>query len=303
VVATRIFRAIVLGLAVFASGPIAAQESRTISHELGTTEITGRPIRVVALEFSFIQALVELGVTPVGITDDSQPARIEQLLGRNIEYSSVGTRLEPNLELISRLQPDLIVADLRRHAGIYETLSSIAPTIVLNSWDGSYQDIKDSIVTIADALGEKTAGEKLVADHEARMKALAAKIPVGDKRRFLLAVAATDSLALHTSSSFSGSVFLALGLTPALVADAPTEGGVGLERLVAVNPDVLLVATEPGTATVFEQWRDNTAWSNIAAVRNGLLYHVDRNQYARFRGLGTAELIARDIVTKVYGAQ
>lgn len=281
-----------------------AQEARTITHQLGTTDITGTPTKVVALEYSFIQALNAIGVTPVGIADDDQPARIEQLLGKKIDYTSVGTRLEPNLELVASLQPDLIIADETRHAAIYEQLSAIAPTIVLNSWEGTYDEIKSAVVTIAEAMGDKAKGEAAVAAHEATMADLASKIPAGETRTFLLAVANPDSFSLHTSNSFTGSVFHALNLTPAIEdpnAEA-TESAVGLERVVAVNPDVLLVATE-GKATVFDQWKTNAAFQNISAVKNGLVFEVDRNQFSRFRGLLTAEMMAREILSKVYNVQ
>jgi ferric citrate transport system substrate-binding protein len=295
---------LLLGAAVVAvTRPTFAQDgARTITHLMGSTEITGRPQRVVAMEFSFVQALDAVGVVPVGITDDNQPKRIEQLLGKKIDYSSVGTRLEPNLELVSALAPDLIIADQLRHSAIYEQLSAIAPTIVLNSWEGSYQTIKESVVTIADALGDKAKGEKAVADHEAVVAALVAKIPAGEKRRFLLAVATPDSMSLHTSSSFTGTVFTAMGLTPAVEsANDAVESGAGLERLIAVNPDVLLVATDSG-GTVLDQWKGNSAFTNIAAVKDSKIFEVDRNQFSRFRGLKTAEMIAREILAKVYNS-
>jgi ABC-type Fe3+-citrate transport system substrate-binding protein len=278
----------------------SAGGTRSIEHVLGSTEVSGHPERIVALEFSFVQALDELGVTPVGIADDDKPDSIEQLLGKNIEYTSVGTRLEPNLELVNSLHPDLIIADEIRHSAIYDQLSQIAPTIVLNSWEGSYQEIKDSVVTIADALGDKASGEQVVADHEARMAEIADEIPADEKRTFLLAVATPDAMTLHTSSAFTGSVFEALGLTPAIESAEATESGVGLERLVAVNPGVLFVATD-GPGTVYEEWQQNSAWSGIDAAEDGAVYEVDRNQFARFRGLSTAETIAEDIVQKITG--
>jgi iron complex transport system substrate-binding protein len=278
----------------------AAEAARAIVHRLGSTEISGRPSRVAALEFSFVQALDALSVVPVGIADDNQPKRIAQLLGKTIEYASVGTRLEPNLELVSALTPNLIIADEVRHSAIYGQLTAIAPTIVLNSWEGDYETIKASVVTIADALGGKAKGEKALADHAAIMTALAAKIPGGDRRRILLAVATSDSMSLHTSSSFSGSVFEAIGLTPAIQSPRPIEGGAGLERLLAIDPDVLLVAADPG-GTAFDQWKGNAAWGRMSAVRNHMVFEVDRNQFARFRGLRTAEMIAGELLAKVYG--
>lgn len=286
---------------VFRSQIATASGTRTIAHTLGTTQFSGAPSRVVALEYSFVQALDALGVVPVGVADDKQPQRVDQLLGRHIDYKSVGTRLEPNLELVSALAPDLIIADEIRHSAIYPQLQAIAPTIVLNSWEGSYQTIKDSVVVIADALGERSLGEKVVANHQATIAALVAKIPTGEKRRFLLAVATADSMSLHTSSSFTGSVFKAIGLTPAINSSDAVESGAGLERLIAVDPDILLVATDSGR-TVLDQWKTNGAFGNISAVRSGMVFEVDRNQFARFRGLKTAEMIVREVLVKVYGA-
>lgn len=289
-------------MAIFRRPSIAAAENttiRTLTHALGSTEISGSPSRVVALEFSFVQALDAMGIAPTGIADDNKPKRIEQLVGKIITYESVGTRLEPNLELVSTLSPDLIIADEIRHSAIYPQLSSLAPTIVLNSWEGDYQTIKQSVVTIADALGDKAKGEKVVAEHDDRIAAVIGKIPAGENRRFLLAVANPDSMSLHTSSSFAGSVFTAMDLTPAVDSTDAVESGAGIERLVAVNPDVLLVATDnPGT--VLDQWKDNAAWKNISAVKRDMVFEVDRNQFSRFRGLETAELIAREILAKVY---
>ncbi len=279
----------------------AAEGSRVIKHRMGTTDITGNPARIVALEFSFVQALDALGVVPAGIADDNQPKRIEQLLGKQIAYGSVGTRLEPNLELVSALVPDLIIADEARHSAVYAQLSAIAPTIVLNSWEGDYQTIKDSVLTISDALGVKTKGDQVLSTHDATIAALKANIPAGEKRLFLLAVATPDSMSLHTSASFTGSVFKAMGLTPAVEASVAVESGASLERLIAVNPDVMLVATDDA-GTVLEQWKDNSAFANISAVKHGTIFQVDRNQFSRFRGLKTAELIAREILAKVYHA-
>ncbi|MCL6705938.1 ABC transporter substrate-binding protein [Pseudomonas sp. R2.Fl] len=297
--------ALLMALAAAALPPIgpagADEETRDIRHELGSTVVSGKPARIVALEFSFVQALDALGVVPVGIADDNQARRIEQLLGKQIDYASVGTRLEPNLELVSSLMPDLIIADEVRHAGIYEQLGSIAPTIVLNSWEGDYRTIKESVVTIADALGKRGEGQRVLAAHDETIAALAAGIPSGEQRRILLAVATPDSMSLHTSSSFTGSVFEALGLTPAIRSSDAVESGAGLERLIAVKPDILLVATDSG-GTVLDQWKKNAAWSNIPAIRDGMVFEVDRNQFARFRGLRTAEMIAREILEKVYKA-
>ncbi|KAA9368929.1 ABC transporter substrate-binding protein [Ochrobactrum sp. Sa2BUA5] len=297
------FMSMIIALAGTASYPALADDDvRSIKHEVGSTEITGKPTRVIALEFSFLQTLDALGVVPVGISDDNQAARVEQLLGKKIDYASVGTRLEPNLELISTLSPDLIIADVTRHSAVYQQLSSIAPTIVLNSWEGDYDTIKSSVITIAEALGERAKGDETIARHTEIMSKIIAQIPTNEQRRILLAVATPDSLSLHTSSSFTGSVFKAMGLPPAIQSDKPVESGANLERLIAVSPEILLIGADPG-GTVVDQWKDNSAWTNIPAVQNKVAFEIDRTQFVRFRGLKIAELLAQEVLAKVYGGK
>ncbi len=297
------FMSMIIAPAGTASYPALADDDvRSIKHEVGSTEITGKPTRVIALEFSFLQTFDVLGVVPVGISDDNQAARVEQLLGKKIDYASVGTRLEPNLELISTLSPDLIIADVTRHSAVYQQLSSIAPTIVLNSWEGDYDTIKSSVITIAEALGERAKGDETIARHTEIMSKIIAQIPTNEQRRILLAVATPDSLSLHTSSSFTGSVFKAMGLPPAIQSDKPVESGANLERLIAVSPEILLIGADPG-GTVVDQWKDNSAWTNIPAVQNKVAFEIDRTQFVRFRGLKIAELLAQEVLAKVYGGK
>lgn len=89
------------------------QETRVVEHEMGEAKISGQPEKVVALEFSFVDNLASLGVSPVGIADDNDEERIIEPIREKIEdYTSVGTRKQPSLEVISSLEPDLIIGDM-----------------------------------------------------------------------------------------------------------------------------------------------------------------------------------------------
>src|SRR5262245_15065153 len=63
--------------------------TRTIKHDLGTTTITGNPTKVVALEYSFVDALVAVGMSPVCVADDNEPKRIIPALREKVtDYKS-----------------------------------------------------------------------------------------------------------------------------------------------------------------------------------------------------------------------
>jgi len=215
-----------------------------------------------------------------------------------VGYTSVGTRNEPNQEIIASLQPDLIIADTDRHSQIYDQLSKIAPTIVLNSREGSYQDMKDNTVTIAEALGEKQKGEDVVKQHEAKMQEITKELNPEKKRSVQLVTARADSLHIATDTSFVGSVIETVGVDVPVKSDKAYEEA-SLERIAEVNPDVLLIASDvkdPITST----WEGNPVWDNMKAnTTPNSKFDVDRNLYTRFRGLGTAEHIAQDVIDKL----
>lgn len=148
-----------------------------IAHDLGTTDVPEAPERVVVLEFSFIDALVSVGMVPVGIADDNKAERVMEVYGDVLGegWTSVGTRKTPSLEVIASLQPDLIIADTARHSDAYDTLSQIAPTIVLDSLGGNYHDSVAQMAVIGDAIGQPEAMEARIAAHKATMADYAAR--------------------------------------------------------------------------------------------------------------------------------
>ncbi len=61
------------------------------------------------------RCISSINVKPVVLVDDGKKKRIIKTIRKNWDYTSVGTRKQPNLEEISKLKPDLIIADSSRH--------------------------------------------------------------------------------------------------------------------------------------------------------------------------------------------
>lgn len=118
----------------------STKDTISVKDENGTVKVPKDAKRIVVLEYSFADALAALDVKPVGIADDGKKKRIIKPVREKIgDYTSVGTRKQPNLEEISKLKPDLIIADSSRHKGINKELNKIAPTLSLKSFDGDYK--------------------------------------------------------------------------------------------------------------------------------------------------------------------
>ncbi|MCY8950960.1 Fe(3+) dicitrate ABC transporter substrate-binding protein [Bacillus atrophaeus] len=280
------------------AGSKSDKNSRVIQHEEGKTPVTGTPKKVVVLELSFLDAVKNLGITPVGIADDNKKDMIKKLVGSSIDYTSVGTRSEPNLEVISSLKPDLIIADAERHKNIYKQLKQIAPTIELKSREATYDETIDSYKTISKALNKEEEGKEKLAQHNKVIDGLKAELPKDEDRSIVLGVARSDSFQLHTSSSYDGEIFRMLGFTHAVKSDTAYQE-VNLEQLSKIDPDILFISANEGK-TIVDDWKKNPLWKNLKAVKNGQIYVADRDIWTRFRGIQSSETSAKDVLKKVY---
>ncbi|MFL0200375.1 Fe(3+) dicitrate ABC transporter substrate-binding protein [Exiguobacterium acetylicum] len=269
------------------------QKTRTITHEAGKTKVPEKPKKVVALEFSFVDALDELGITPVGIAQENK-TDVSGLLGKDIEFTEVGTRQQPNLEVISSLQPDLIIGDFNRHKGIYKQLEEIAPTIILKSRNATYEENIDSFKTIAEAVGKTKQMDDRLALHEERLRAAKKKVDPKDDRKVMVGVFRADSLTAHGETSFDGELLEKIGIENAVTKTAEPTVTITLEQMVKWDPDVIFMAE--ADPKLLKEWKDNPLWNQITAVKNKEVYEVNRDLWTRYRGLDAAEQIVDEAI-------
>ncbi|QGG74442.1 ABC transporter substrate-binding protein [Pseudomonas syringae] len=232
------------------------------------------PKRVVVLEFSFLDGLASVGVTPVGAADDGDANRVLPKVRKAVgEWQSVGLRSQPNIEVIARLKPDLIIADLGRHQALYNDLASLAPTLMLPSRGEDYQ-------------GSLKSAEQIPANSNV-----------------LFGVAREDSFSVHGPHSYAGSVLQAIGLKVPEVRKnaAPTEF-VSLEQLLALDPGWLLVG-HYRRPSIVDSWSKQPLWQVLGAVRNKQVAEVDGDSWARNRGIMASEQIADDALAVIKGGK
>ncbi|PXY31980.1 iron-siderophore ABC transporter substrate-binding protein [Prauserella muralis] len=141
----------------------------TIEHKYGTTEITEQPKKVVTLGLSDQDAVLALGVKPVGVVDwfKERPYGkwpwTKQRWG-GTQPAIVGERDEYNMEKVAELQPDVIIA---QYSGMtkeqYDKLSQIAPVVAQPKGYPDYAaPWKDMARPIGKALGREDTMNDLI---------------------------------------------------------------------------------------------------------------------------------------------
>lgn len=102
----------------------------------------------MALGFSFVDPLASVAISPIGVADDDDPARLPADV-RNIvgDWTSVGLRAQPSIEGTAAL-----IANLNRHAGSYDALNAIA--LLRPSRGEDYGCRLQSAAVIGEAIGK-----------------------------------------------------------------------------------------------------------------------------------------------------
>ncbi|MET1194090.1 ABC transporter substrate-binding protein, partial [Bacillus licheniformis] len=115
-------------------------ETYTVKHAMDKTEIKGTPKRVVVLTNEGTEALLAMGVKPVGAVQSwlGNPW-YDHIKGQMKGVKSVGTESEPSLEAIAALKPDLIIGNKMRQEKVYDQLSQIAPTLFSEELRGDWE--------------------------------------------------------------------------------------------------------------------------------------------------------------------
>ncbi len=177
-----------LGLTACGSGRSNSANSpgdtRTVEHKYGTTEISGRPSRIVTVGLTEQDYVLALGAAPVGVREwfgDHRGALwqwAQRALGDN-PLPEVLPVSGLNFERIATLDADLILgvnSGLTRQE--YDMLSRLAPTVAQPREHADYgAPWQDITRIIGHALGEDERADILVSEVEARFEQARAQHP------------------------------------------------------------------------------------------------------------------------------
>lgn len=275
----------------------------SVQHERGTLELSAPVKRVVALEYSFIDTLLALGVTPVGGslgTQGGDRGAPPYLRARTASIPAVGSRAQPSLEAVAALRPQLILADAFVQGELYPQLAKLAPTAAFSSRRGSLDDLNAQTLAIGALVGRGAAARQLLSDQEGlirKARAFARK----NAPPFVAAVVTPKSFTAHSNQSFVGSFLEALGRTNALSPRGDqSQYELSLEGLVALNPQTLVLFTAPDERPITDEWKKNPLWKKLSAVQRGRVYVFDRDDWTRGRGpLALKLMVAQAIESRL----
>ncbi|KEQ23854.1 ABC transporter substrate-binding protein [Paenibacillus tyrfis] len=286
-----------------AAAPAQADGKRKVKHAMRETEVPANPQKVVILTNEGTEALLALGVKPIGAVQSYTGNPWFDHIKADMEgVKVVGGEQQPNLELIASLKPDLIIGNKMRHEKIYDQLKAIAPTVYSETLRGEW---KDNFKLYADALNKKAEGEKIIAAFDKRIEDFKQK--AGSKLSEKVAVVRFmgGKTRYYYGNMFTGVIFKQIGIARSDAKnDEKAFEDITKERLTELEAADRVIyftyETGDGKGTKQEEeWMNDPLWKNLKVVKNNKVFKVDDVIWNTAGGVKAANLML-DGLYKMY---
>lgn len=265
-----LFTGLLLALcSVLMAEPVQVEDSR------GSHTLQALPQRVAALNWDIAEQVIELGVTPVAMPNiaDYNAWVAQPAVPEGVE--DIGTRMEPNLERLAQLQPDVIII-ASPQVDLIPKLEQIAPVLLYHTYNESHDNAQAAIENfrrMAAALGKEAEAEQRLTAMSQRLSELKAQLSeayLGQLPKVVaFRFASLTSVYVYGDNSIPQYALAQLGVAPAWPQPA-TQWGVTQKRLKALGQ------LPAETVALYYQPFDEEAklqsskiWQALPFVRNG----------------------------------
>lgn len=251
--------------------------ARTVIDQTGeAVSVPDKPQRVIALTPSLTEMVFQLQRQELlkGASSHSDyPEEAKQI-------PQVGSYVQPNLERVVALKPDLCLAI--KDSNSDRTIAAIRglgiPIFVVDLQ--SIEQIMAATLDLGRVLQAEARARELVADAERRLARIAAKLATTEQRpKVFFQIDASPMLSVGKGTFQDHLITLAGGANVAAVASGYPH--YNWEAILMFQPEVVIITTMAGLESpesLVAQWQ---AWPKLPAVHNRQIYVVDAELFNR----------------------
>ena len=235
----------------------------------------GPPRRIISVVPAVTEMLFAIGAGPqvVGVGSfDELPPEVPEL-------PRVGALIDPDLERIISLRPDLVVLYASQSDPQEQLARAEIP--VFSYVHSDLAQVMETIRTLGARTGRAGGAERLATSLERRLQGIRERVKGRERPRTLL-VMSREPLALRNIYASGGFGFIADMLEAAggtnVFADIERESvQPTTETILATAPDVIIEVRVGGALTAEQADRERQVWEalvGVPAVRNGRVYFL-----------------------------
>lgn len=239
-----------------------------------------KPERIITTSVPIAEMLQLLDITPVGV-----PASTNPLPEEFAEIDQIGSPMEPDLEIITDLEPDLILGAKSLEESLEDSLEGIELNRAYLKTD-SFDDLKRSfkvLGTYFDQTNEmNTRLESILQMENDLIKQAEGK----ELPSVLVVIGTSDSFMVMNEDSYVGSLVEKLGAEniATTVLDAKdTYSPISMEDVVVADPDIIFVLASGDHGASEEMFQqeveENEIWKSLTAYKEDEIHILDHEVF------------------------
>lgn len=257
--------------------PSASSRSETFRDALGRdVTVKGAPERIIPLAPSLTEILYYLGLgnKVAGVTEYSYyPPEAKEKPG-------VGSYVDPNIEKIISLSPDLVIGtkDGNLPNSVYLLEQARIPVYVINP-----RNVRDAISTIDEIgslCGVSERAHQLVQGLNGRLQAVQDAVASGERPIVFLQINSSPIMTVNRNTFLNDLIVLAGG-TNMTAGEPITYPRISIEEVIRKKPDIIIISTMAmggESEKAIDEWMK---WTSIPAVKNNRVHMIDSDIISR----------------------
>lgn len=286
-------------------GEAPSGDTKNVEHALGESEVPVEPERVIALDpYVTLPTALLVGAPVIGT---SRPPFGEDATAVYIEEDTEGIEdvgwIEPNIETVASLDPDVIIGYETFVEEPYEELTEFAPTVGIEPAFGD--EWRSNVRKVADVLGRGEMIESEFDRFDGRIEEFRSEMGdrLGGFTVSLVNIRALDDIRIYVRDVASEIMAEAGLVRPPTDETPPDETFVNMsaELLPEIEADAIFyfvgsAGTNPEEAA--EQTGElqaNPLWQGLPAVENERAYEVDSRWWFESGSIQAANLVLDDL--------
>jgi ABC-type Fe3+-hydroxamate transport system substrate-binding protein len=228
------------------------------------------PQRIISLGPSITEELYLLGAQNkiVGVTVYCRkPAQAR-------EKEKVGTAVEVNVEKITALEPDLIIATSLTSPKSIEKLKNLGIDVVIFPATESFPRLCDQFLELAKLIGKEKEAQIILKEVRSEVETIRKSVEILSKPKVIVQVGAKPLWIATRDSFMNDFIELAGGEN---IGPQGLNGCYSREKVLELNPDVIIITT---MGIIGDD--EKTLWqkyTTLSAVKNNRIYIVDSDKF------------------------
>jgi iron complex transport system substrate-binding protein len=263
-----------------------------VTDDIGTVIHLKAPAkRIVSLIPSATETLVSIGAKDeiVGRTRYDTASVIASV-------TSVGGGVDPSMETIVSLRPDLVVAWASdQRAGLRERLAAAGiQTFIMSTEDTT--DIFRNIASLGRLTGRDSAATAVAGSVRAVLDSVRAQV-AGKPSPSVIYVVFPDPPMTAGPKTFIGQLLALAGGRSIFPTTDRNWPNVAMEEIVKRDPDLVIVPVGEFGSSALDRFRKLTGWKDLRAVKQGHVVSVPADLVSRpSPAIAVAALVLRDAI-------